>query len=181
MVAGPSAVRYAEGLTVRSDELPKGIFESETKRQEEINKRLLGSEGNENQYKLYTGMGDVMRENVTVIRHNDRLKATDEKLVELTDRFKGINIADRSRVANQGLVFARELQNMLVLARAITLGALRRDESRGAHYKPEFPGRDDANWLRTTRASYAPDGPVFDYEPVDVSLITPRERHYEVD
>jgi len=69
---------------------------------------------------------------------------------------------------------------MLELARVITLGALRRDESRGAHYKPDFPNRDDANFLKTTKARWSSDGPAFTYEPVDVSLIKPRARKYDV-
>ncbi len=60
----------------------------------------------------------------------------------------------------------------------ITLGALNRNESRGAHYKPEFPERDDENFLKTTIAEYSGEGPVFSYEPVDVSLIEPRKRDY---
>jgi len=74
----------------------------------------------------------------------------------------------------------KQLWNMLELARVITLGALRRDESRGAHYKPDFPNRDDANFLRTTKARWSSDGPAFTYEPVDVSLIKPRARKYDV-
>ena len=70
---------------------------------------------------------------------------------------------------------------MLVLARVITLGALNRNESRGAHYKPDFPERDDENWLKTTMAKYSPDGPIFSYDEVDISLIKPRKRVYDVD
>ena len=55
----------------------------------------------------------------------------------------------------------RQLWNMLELARAITIGALNRNESRGAHYKPEFPERDDANFLKTTMANWSSDGPRF--------------------
>jgi succinate dehydrogenase / fumarate reductase flavoprotein subunit len=76
------------------------------------------------------------------------------------------------------LPHARHLDNMLELARVITLGALNRNESRGAHYKPEFPNRDDANWLKTTVAEYSGEGPVFSYEAVDISLIPPRKRDY---
>ena len=60
----------------------------------------------------------------------------------------------------------------------ITIGALMRNESRGAHYKPEFPKRDDENFLKTTIAEYTPDGPKISYEEVDTSLIPPRERNY---
>ena len=55
------------------------------------------------------------------------------------------------------MVFARQLYNMLQLARVIAQGAAMRDESRGAHYKPDFPERDDKNWLKTTKAYFAPD------------------------
>ena len=72
----------------------------------------------------------------------------------------------------------RELGNMIILAKVITLGALERNETRGAHYKPEFPNRDDANWLKTTKASYKCGKITLEYEPVDVSLIPPRERKY---
>jgi succinate dehydrogenase / fumarate reductase flavoprotein subunit len=71
---------------------------------------------------------------------------------------------------------------MLQLARVITQGAALRNESRGAHYKPDFPERDDKNWLKTTKASFAPDAdePRFEFEPVDTSLIPPRPRRYDV-
>jgi hypothetical protein len=55
---------------------------------------------------------------------------------------------------------------------------LNRNESRGAHYKPDFPERDDANWMKTTIAEYSDEAPVFSYEPIDVSLVEPRKRDY---
>lgn len=181
MTAGASAVEYAAGLEKKSNELNPLLFESETKRQSDANTRLMKMDGPENPYQLHKELGDVMRENVTVIRYNKNLKKTDEVLKELTERYSHIGMADGSGTVNQELVFARELDNMLVLARAITLGALNRDESRGAHYKPDFPVRDDANWLKTTRAVYTKEGPKLEYEPVDTSLLTPRERHYDIE
>jgi len=77
------------------------------------------------------------------------------------------------------LNFARELENMIILARVVTLGALARNESRGAHYKPDFPERDDANWLKTTRAKWVKNDIQLTYEPVDISLIKPRPRRYD--
>jgi len=67
---------------------------------------------------------------------------------------------------------------MMQLARVITLGALNRNESRGAHYKPDFPDRNDEEWLKTTIAEYSEEAPVFSYEAVDVSLVEPRKRDY---
>ena len=100
--------------------------------------------------------------------------------LELLERIQRINLADRSMWANTSFAFTRELYNMLQLSRVIAQGARMRDESRGAHYKPEFPERDDKNWLKTTKAYFAPDAdePKFEFEPVDVSLIPPRARKY---
>jgi succinate dehydrogenase / fumarate reductase flavoprotein subunit len=121
-----------------------------------------------------------MTDNVTVVRYNDKLKATDEKIQELMQRYNKININDTSKWSNQGASFTRQLWHMLQLGRVITLGALNRDESRGAHYKPDFPERNDEDWLKTTKAKFNPEtnGPVFEYEDVDVSLIQPRKRDY---
>jgi succinate dehydrogenase / fumarate reductase flavoprotein subunit len=96
----------------------------------------------------------------------------------LDARYAKINLSDRTQWANQTLQFARELGNMLILARVITLGAIARNETRGAHYKPDFPERDDKNWLKTTLASYNNGKIQLDYEPVDISQIPPRERKY---
>jgi succinate dehydrogenase / fumarate reductase flavoprotein subunit len=178
MVAGPTAVRYARGLAKGAESVDAAVFESERKRQEEINERLLRQEGSENPIALWKEMGAWMTEHVTVVRQNKDLERTDAKLQELLERYNKINLSDRTRWSNQTLNFARELYNMLVLARVITLGALARNESRGAHYKPDFPERDDKNWLRTTRASWEDGRIKLQYEPVDTSLIPPRTRKY---
>jgi len=175
-IAGPAMVAYAQGhATAASD----GVFEPEVKRQQQAYDRILGMDGPESAYVLAREMGEWMTANVTVVRDNKKLAETDQKLLELKDRWGRIGISDRGRWANHDVSFVKQLWNMLELARVITLGALRRDESRGAHYKPEFPNRDDARWLRTTRARWTSDGPQFSYEPVDVSLIPPRPRKYD--
>ena len=119
-----------------------------------------------------------MTRNVTTIRHNDKLRETDLKLMELRERVDRVGVTDGLRVQNQYVLVTRQLGEMIDLARVITLGALRRDESRGAHYKPEFPDRDDENFLKTTMAKFTPEGPKFSWEEVDASLIEPRERVY---
>ncbi|HQU84761.1 MAG TPA: hypothetical protein PKY59_16600, partial [Pyrinomonadaceae bacterium] len=80
--------------------------------------------------------------------------------------------------ATQAVPHARQLWNMLELARVITLGALNRDESRGAHYKPDFPDRDDEKFMKTTIAEWSAESPILSYEAVDVSLVEPRKRDY---
>lgn len=176
-IAAASAIEYAKNVE-RKDTETNGIHEAEIKRQQEINDRIIKSEGPENQYKIHEELGKWMTENVTVIRYNDKLKETDGKILELMDRFKRISINDSNLWATQALPHARQLWNMLELARVITLGALNRNESRGAHYKPEFPERNDEEWLKTTIAEWSAEGPVFSYVPVDTSLIPPRKRDY---
>jgi succinate dehydrogenase / fumarate reductase flavoprotein subunit len=176
-VAAPAAIEYAKNVE-RNDADGSRIYEQELKHQQEINDTLIKQSGNENQYLLHQEMGKWMTDNVTVVRYNEKLKATDNKLLELMDRYKRISINDSNLWATMALPHARHLDNMLELARVITLGALNRNESRGAHYKPEFPERDDDNFLKTTIAEYSGEGPVFSYDPVDVSLIQPRKRDY---
>ncbi|HKW16886.1 MAG TPA: succinate dehydrogenase flavoprotein subunit [Terriglobales bacterium] len=175
--AGPNAFRYAKNQSAAPG---SGHFDSERKRQEEINGGLMKSEGTENPFKLWRELGELMTKDCTVIRYNNNLVQTDAKLVELLERFQRINLSDRSMWANTSFAFTRQLYNMLQLSRAIAQGARMRDESRGAHYKPDFPERDDKNWLKTTKAYFAPDAdePKFEFEPVDVSLIPPRARKY---
>jgi len=177
-IGGPAAVQYARNAQKSS--VANGYFEAERKRQEEINAALMKSDGIENPFKLWRELGELMTKNCTVIRYNKNLQQTDGKLCELLERFRHINLSDRSQWANTTVAFARQLYNMLQLARVIAQGAGLRDESRGAHYKPDFPERDDKNWLKTTKATFAPDvdEPRFEFEPVDTSLIPPRARKY---
>ena len=176
-IAAPSAIEYASNVA-RGETETNGIHDSELRRQQEINDSIATNTGGENQYKLHEELGKVMTDNVTVVRYNDRLKATDDKIRELQERFQRISINDSNLWATQAIPHARQLANMLELARVITLGALNRDESRGAHYKPDFPERNDDEWLKTTIAEYSAEAPVFSYEPVDTSLVVPRKRDY---
>ncbi|OFW76901.1 MAG: succinate dehydrogenase flavoprotein subunit [Alicyclobacillus sp. RIFOXYA1_FULL_53_8] len=180
MITGPNAVKYARGLKRSADSLPDSFYAQHEKKHQDQFEEILKMDGPENPYQLHRELGKWMTDNVTVVRYNDRLQKTDEKILELMERFKRIGVADKSRWENQVAPFTRQLWNMLELARVITLGALNRNESRGAHYKPEFPDRDDENFLKTTKASWTADGPRLEYEDVDVSLIRPRLRNYAV-
>jgi len=176
--AGPNALRYAQNLAAPEGD---GGAAAELKRQGEINAKLIRNEGGENPFKLWRELGTTMTEHATVIRYNKGLKAADQKILELLDRFKKVNLSDKSQWANTSFAFARELYNMLELARTIAGGALLRDESRGAHYKPEFPERDDEKFLRTTKARFTgcAGGPKFEWEEVDTQYIKPRLRRYD--
>jgi succinate dehydrogenase / fumarate reductase flavoprotein subunit len=183
MVAGPKAIEYINGLEQSSDDLASTLFDSYTNKEQAKYDSILKMDGTENAYLIHKELGEWMTDNVTVVRYNDRLQRTDDKIVELMERYKKININDTNKWSNAGASFTRHLWNMLVLSRAITIGALKRDESRGAHYKPEFPERDDENFMKTTMARYNPEttAPEIYYEDIDVSLIPPRKRDYTSD
>ena len=181
-IAGPQAVLFARNSAKGADGVSSTVFNGEQKRQEEANASLLKADGNENPFRIWRELGELMTKNCTVIRYNKPLQETDARLVELLDRFNHVNMSDRSEWANTSFIFARQLYNMLQLSRVIAQGAAMRDESRGAHYKPDFPDRDDKKWLKTTKAYFAPDvdEPRFEFEPVDISLLPPRPRRYDM-
>ena len=108
------------------------------------------------------------------------LEETLNRCDEWKQRYKRVKLSDTGMWTNQNLSFARATGDMIKLAEAILRGALMRNESRGAHYKPEFPERDDANFLKATIATYDPaaDAARITYEPVDTSLVPPRARTY---
>ncbi|MDX8364009.1 succinate dehydrogenase flavoprotein subunit [Cytobacillus sp. IB215665] len=180
MVAGPKAVEYINGLEKSAEDISSTLFESFEKQETDKWNNILNLDGNENAYILHKELGEWMTDNVTVVRHNDKLLKTDEKIQELIERFDNININDTAKWSNQGASFTRQLQNMLQLSRVVTIGAYNRNESRGAHYKPDFPDRNDEEWLKTTMAKFVDhkSAPEFSYEDVDVSLIEPRKRDY---
>jgi succinate dehydrogenase / fumarate reductase flavoprotein subunit len=178
MLTGPAMASYVKGLDRSADALPPSVFDAERHRQQQVYAGILGLHGTENPYVIHKELGEIMTDHVTVVRYNDKLQATDHAIQAFMGRWKRIDINDSARWSNQAVSFTRQLWNMLELARVITLGALRRDESRGAHYKPDFPDRNDAEWLKTTMATWTPDGPVIGYGSVDTSLLTPEARKY---
>jgi len=177
-VAGPKAIEYAKALPAAQGD---GGHSAEKKRQDEINAGLMKSDGSENPFKLWRELGETMTKNVTVIRYNKGCNEADAKIYELIERYRNINLSDKTSWANTSFAFTRQLYNMLQLGRVVAQGAALRNESRGAHYKPEFPDRDDEKFLKTTKAYFAPDAdePRFEWEAVDTQFIKPRPRRYD--
>lgn len=180
MVAGPNAVEYIDGLEKHVEDLPSSIFDRRVKEEQDKFEYLMNMEGHENAYQLHEELGNIMTGKVYVVRHNDKLLEADKEIQELQKRWNDINMDDTSRWNNQTVMFTRQLENMLHLARVITMGAYYRNESRGSHYKPDFPDRNDDEFLKTTLASFDEENnaPEISYEAVDTSLIEPRLRDY---
>lgn len=178
MIAGPAAIAYANGLKKNAEDMSDEIYNTEGKRQTEINENLMKCEGKENAFKLHNELGTTMKDSAGVVRYNDKLKITEDKIKELLDRFKDVNLHENAKWASLPLQFARQVHDMIVLAHVIAGGAYKRNESRGAHYKPDFPKRDDENWQKTTMAKYTPQAPEFWYEDIDLSIVETVERKY---
>ncbi len=176
--SGPNALNYAKSLPAAEGD---GGHAAELARQAEINARLINNEGTENPFKLWRELGETM----TRARHRHPLQQGPQS--RPTKRSSSCSTATKtstSATAASGPTPASpspaSLKNMLELSRAVVQGAILRDESRGAHYKPDFPDRNDEKFLKTTKASFtgSPEGPRFEYEEVDTQYIKPRPRSY---
>jgi succinate dehydrogenase / fumarate reductase flavoprotein subunit len=154
------------------------ILESEVRRQQDMDEKLKKMNGAENPYILADHFGIMLRENLFIVRYNEILEFTDDVILNYMKRWENINILDTGRPANHTVLFVRQLRGMMEYARVMAKAALLRNESRGAHYKPDFPQRDDARFLKTTVASYGIDGsPAIRYRDVDTSLLEVRIRN----
>lgn len=165
MAAGPTAAAWIRRTDTKATE---GLYDQVVQAEQAAYEAIRAMDGSVNPYELYQQMADVMTRNVTVVRYNDKLAETLQTLETLARDYERIGVDDKSTWNNTTTVFVRELKSMIDLAKVITAGALARDESRGSHYKPEFPERDDEAWLKTTLAAYDPalDGPRLSYEEV---------------
>jgi succinate dehydrogenase / fumarate reductase flavoprotein subunit len=100
-------------------------------------------------------------------------------LAALRERYDRVWVQDRSKGFNTDLLEAVELGFLLDLAETLVVSALARTESRGAHYREDFPKRDDANWMKHTLATRTAEGEVsLSYKPVTVTRYEPMERKY---
>jgi succinate dehydrogenase / fumarate reductase flavoprotein subunit len=178
LFGGPCIRNYC--TDVARDDAPQSAFDAIEKQEAARMTALTQSKGNENPYKLWAEMGKAMLDNCTVVRHNEKLEHTLGLVGQWRDRYRAVKLSDTGLYTNQNLSFARALGDMLIAAEAIVRGALGRNESRGAHYKPAFAERDDAKFLKATLAKFArASGTVsIEYGPVDTSLIAPRARTY---
>jgi succinate dehydrogenase / fumarate reductase flavoprotein subunit len=161
-------------------DVPQQVYDAIVKQEKDRQDWLVNNQGDENPYLLWQEMGKWMTDTCTVVRHNERLEECLNRLADWKARYKRVKLSDTGMWTNQNLSFARALGDMILEAEAILKGALARNESRGAHYKPAFPDRDDERFLKATLAEYdAGAGEArISYGPVDTTLVTPRARTY---
>ncbi|MCX7623935.1 MAG: succinate dehydrogenase flavoprotein subunit [Thermomicrobium sp.] len=139
---------------------------------------ILENEGNERVAQIRAELQEAMMTDAGVFRTGDGLKRLQQKLGELRNRYTQICIDDKSRTFNMELVEALELGFLLDCAEAISASALAREESRGAHYREDFPARDDVNWLKHTLITRTSGGLQLSYKPVVITRFQPKERVY---
>jgi succinate dehydrogenase / fumarate reductase flavoprotein subunit len=204
LVTGPAIATYRDSLARSAFDLPGSVFDRAETAQVDAFEALLkrdSDQASENGFQLHDELGEIMLRECTTERTNAGLEHALEKIDELRDRSARVEVGDPAGVLNQSVQHLRHLDHMLLLARVVASGALRRQECRGAHYKPALdpeleaaaPGRDDANWLRTTLATCGERDEIrfvdgFTYEcagtsvsvsdAVDTSLVSPRARSY---
>jgi len=175
---GEEAAKYA--MTSSTEPGYDGyVKEAAEKEEKRIFDGLLHKETNaENPYDIKHEMNKIMDTYVYVFREKSGLEEAYSSLKKLRERFNNSRIEDRGLVYNQNLKDLMEIDFLLEQAEIITLGALNRTESRGAHARIDYPKRDDVNWLKHTLAFYTKEGPSFSYIPVRITKWKPEERKY---
>jgi len=147
-------------------------------------KNLLATTGKERMDSIWEVLRDTMEKNCGVFRTEETLTAQKQIVEQLCRRFKTVAIDDKSMTYNLDLLETLELGHMLDFSRAIVDGALARQESRGGHYRDDYPKRDDVTWHKHSLAYQEPDGSIrLDYKPVRMKPLTvptfpPKERVY---
>jgi succinate dehydrogenase / fumarate reductase flavoprotein subunit len=140
---------------------------------------IRSGNGREVVAQIRTDLRALMMDNVGVFRTADMLNEAVDKLRDLKERFSQISIMDKGRRWNTELLEAWELGCLLDLAAVTAVAARTRTESRGAHFREDFPERDDANWLKHSLAYLEADGRIrMDTKPVTLGLYEPAKRVY---
>ncbi|HSP77918.1 MAG TPA: succinate dehydrogenase flavoprotein subunit [Myxococcaceae bacterium] len=198
MIGGPAMVSFAKSQAKSAADADNQKYFAEAKKfWDERFAGIKAMQGKENPYQLAKELGDVMTENCTVVRYNDRLKKTVERIREFKERWKNVNALDTGNVANRHISYVNQLWNMFELAEVIAKSALMRDECRGSHYKPDFKlpepkskdPREDAEWMeqwrkrnekwaKLTIARHNPEGPEISYEDLPTPVLDPEPRWY---
>ena len=157
------------------EELPEDSVHAEEQR---IFGQLLQQQGDQNPYSMLDDLRRLMDECMGVYRNHEKMTHGLNAVREYKTRFREISIRDKARIYNTNLVNVLELENLLDLAEVTFLSGLARQESRGAHARTDFTGRDDENWLKHSLVTRTPEGPRIDYKPAVITHWEPVERKY---
>lgn len=185
LFCGVSVVNHVRNAKATAADAPQTAYDAAVSSEDAKVKKLLSTVGKStddklNPYVIHKELGVEMTAACTVVKSEGRLKQCQTKLAELKDRFAGASLGDAAAWTNQSLGFMRAVGDMLTIADAIAMGSIERKESRGAHYRTDFPDRNDEQFMKTTKCIF--DGArretKLEFVPIDAALIKPTARTY---
>ncbi|MDO8959818.1 MAG: FAD-binding protein, partial [Rhodocyclaceae bacterium] len=177
--AALSAIEHIQGLPATNTAALNARAEATQLRIRELFSR---NDGTESMSGLRKEMMDTMEKNAGIYRTEEGLREGVAKIHELRERYGRVILTDKTNVYNTDLFQMLELGSMLDCATAVTVGAMARKESRGAHQRLDFPERDDQNFLRHTMVYHqGRDAPRVDYLDVVITKSPPGVRDYSGD
>ena len=168
----------AQKARAKGNHLDKTFLQERLKAFESRLGEVFGRKDEEPCFRLREEMKATMTSQVGIFRKESDLLSAREKVRGLKERFGRIGIKQKSLAFNHELIQYLELEGMLHVAEVIVEGALARKESRGSHFRIDFPKRDDEHWLCHTLAYKTPEGPKLGYKPVTIKNYPPKERTY---
>lgn len=138
LMMSPGVLNYVKNVPQAAEDVPENVYTTSVNKWQESYSNIKSMNGNENPYALHREMAEEMISNVLIVRENEKLKSTLDKINEFESRWKNVKCVDTNDWSNPVPSFINQLWNMIQLSKIITKGALLRDEFRGSHYKPEF-------------------------------------------
>ncbi|MEM4466749.1 MAG: FAD-binding protein [Nitrososphaerota archaeon] len=175
-VVGEQAIEY---LVKHDPGYPEIDREAYRKTVKKIYDEIYGREGGEySVYELMDNLRETMENNVGIFRNERDIKNALKKIREIKSSLSKVTVDDKDKIYNTWLVDYLQLENMVEIAELIATCALLRQESRGSHYRIDYPNRDDEKWLYHTLVKYSVDGPEISYSPVVITKWKPVERKY---
>ncbi|BFH73562.1 succinate dehydrogenase flavoprotein subunit [Sulfurisphaera javensis] len=170
---GRSVVEFLKNYTE-----PSSDIDNEAEKMANSAYDIVKSESGVHFGEILEKLRDVMWDYVGVFRDENGLKTALSEIIKLREDMKKMYVLDKSKVYNTEFYNALELKNMLDLALVIAHSALNRKESRGAHYRLDYPERDDQNWLKHTIAYLRGNTVEITYKPVKITKWKPEARVY---
>ncbi len=166
--AGTRAGEYVSTLG------PKAVTDTALREEERRLGRLMRNGPGVRAWEIRDELGRLLSVNLGIFRTKESMLKAQAELRQLKAQAERVYIEDRGKVFNSDLIQALELGSLAEIAETIVAGAIAREESRGAHYRADFPKRDDANWLKHTLAHRTPDGPRLSHASVTITRFPPK-------
>ena len=173
-IAGETMVKAVNNIPVPSKNPVISALQDEQARIDSILNRDKG----EKMASIKEDLKNVMFDHFGVFREENKMRAGLDQLEKLNERAKKVFINDKGRIFNQSLIYTLELQGMLLISNAVAQGSLNRRESRGSHFRTDYPVRDDEQFLKHTLAYYRDNETVIEYSDVTLGRYPVKERVY---